>query len=346
MPIIKIDGSIGEGGGQILRTSISLSMATNTAVQIYNIRSKRPNPGIQPQHYMALKAAAAISGAEITGLKLSSESIFFEPQKVSNKISSIDIGTAGSIPLVLQALIPSLVTSSLRYPIELIGGTDVKWSPTIDYIRYIFSPFLKIIGIKLYMEIRRRGYYPRGGGRVVFEVENVSFPKALKFNKISKEVVVRSVCSNLPKNVAERQASAVLSVLQKSDLNLNTRTFVADETALSPGTSVLVYSTGEFGPFIGSDSIGEKGKPAEKVGEEAALSFLNEFSSSPDVDTHLSDMVIPYLFLSPYASKVKISRITRHLETNLFVSSLFIRREYFLTKQKDGSVVLDILSNT
>jgi len=346
MPIIEVDGSTGEGGGQILRTSISLSIATNTPVHIFNIRSKRPNPGIQPQHYMAIKAAATISDAELIGLKLSSESIFFKPKKVSDKISRIDIGTAGSIPLVLQTLVPCLVTSRLQCPIELIGGTDVKWSPTIDYIKYVFSPFLKAVGIKLYLEIKRRGYYPRGGGQVVFEVENVSFPKILKFNKINKEIMVRSICSNLPKDVAERQASKVLSILQRSELYLSTKTYVSNGVALSPGTSVLIYSVGESGPYIGSDSIGEKGKPAEKVGEEAALSFLNEFSSFPNVDAHLGDMIIPYLFLSPYPLKVKISRITRHLETNLFISSLFIKRKYSLTKQTDGSILLDIASNS
>jgi len=346
MPIIEVDGSTGEGGGQILRTSISLSIATNTPVHIFNIRSKRPNPGIQPQHYMAIKAAASLSDAELVNVKLSSESIFFKPKKVSDKVSRIDIGTAGSIPLVLQTLVPCLVTSKLQCPIELIGGTDVKWSPTIDYIKYVFSPLLKDIGIKLYLEIKKRGYYPKGGGKVIFAVENMSFPKILKFNKISKEVVVRSICSNLPKNVAERQASTALNILQKSEFYLITNTFISNEAALSPGTSILIYSINESGPYIGSDLIGEKGKPAEKVGEEAALSFLNEFSSFPDLDSHLSDMIIPFLFLSPYPSKIKISKITRHLETNLFVSSLFIKRGYSFTKQIDGNIVLDISSNS
>lgn len=346
MQIIEVDGSVGEGGGQILRTSISLSIATNTPVHIFNIRSKRPNPGIQPQHYMAIKAAASISDAELIDVKLSSESIFFKPKKVTDKVSLIDIGTAGSIPLVLQTLIPCLITSKLQGPIELIGGTDVKWSPTIDYIKYVFSSLLEAIGIKLYLEIKKRGYYPKGGGKVVFTVEDVSFPKSLKFNKISKGFTVRSICSNLPKNIAERQASAALSILQKSEFYLTTDTYISNEVALSPGTSILIYSNSESGPYIGSDLIGEKGKPAEKVGEEVARAFLNEFASFPDLDPHLSDMIIPYLFLSPYPSKIKISKITRHLETNLFVSSLFIKRKYSLIKQIDGSIVLDIPSNS
>lgn len=343
MPLVEIDGSVGEGGGQIIRTSIALSIATCTPILIYNIRKKRPNPGLQPQHYTGIKVASIISNAKVEGLRIGSDLIRFEPKTISPNISKVDIGTAGSIPLVLQTLIPALVTTKLSFPLEVIGGTDVKWSPTIDYIRKVFAPCLDVLGIELNVEVKRRGYYPKGGGVVVFQVKNKFFPREFKFEKSNKEVKILSVCSNLPKSVAERQASTILNILERSRINMPKTIEILTESSLSPGTSVLVYTIGPKGVFIGADSVGEKGKSAERVGLEAATAFLNELSLMPDVDTHLSDMVVPYLFLSPFPSKIRISKVTSHLETNLYVSSLFIKRSYKLKEEFDGSIVMDIL---
>lgn len=341
--MLEVDGSVGEGGGQVLRTSIALSIATKTPVRIYNIRKKRPNPGLQPQHYMAIKAASYLSSAEVTGLEIGSQEVCFKPGHVSKDIPVLDVGTAGSIPLVLQTLIPSLAVADLSFPLEVIGGTDVKWSPTIDYMKYVFSPFLSSIGINLHIDVKRRGYYPKGGGRIVFQVENVSFPRELKLKKFHEEVIIRSVCSNLPETVAARQADAALRLFEQTKTGFNVRIISTKETAISPGTSIIVYSAQMFRSCIGSDSIGERGKPAEKVGEEAAKRFIEEVRPSPDVDSHLGDMVVPYLFLSPHHSKVKISKTTPHLETNLFISSLFIKRKYYLIRSDHGGVILEVL---
>ncbi|MGQ9782245.1 MAG: RNA 3'-terminal phosphate cyclase [Nitrososphaeria archaeon] len=340
--MLEIDGSAGEGGGQVLRTSIALSIATNTPVRIYNIRKKRPNPGLQPQHYMAIKAASYISKAEVTGLEISSQEVYFKPNQFSKDISTLDVGTAGSIPLILQTLIPSLAVAHLSFPLEVIGGTDVKWSPTIDYMRYVFAPFLASIGIKLDIEVKRRGYYPKGGGKIVFQVENVSFPAELRLEKGNRQVFIRSICSNLPEMVATRQANAALRIIEKAKAELDVRVISSKEAAISSGTSIVIYTAEAFRSCVGSDSIGEKGKPAEKVGEEAAKHFMSELSSSPDVDSHLGDMIVPYLFLSPYHSRVKISRATSHLKTNLLISSLFIKRAYSIIQLDDGSAILEI----
>ena len=158
--------------------------------------------------------------------------------------------------------------------------------------------------------------------------------------------MIRSVCSNLPESVADRQAKIALRTLEKAKIRLDTKVISSKETAISPGTSILIYTIHKFGSYIGSDSIGERGKPAEKVGEEAALSFLNEYSILPEVDSHLGDMIVPYLFLSPFYSKVKVSKITSHLKTNLFVSSLFVKRKYsFIPLTGDGAI-LEIFSNS
>ncbi|MEM3403597.1 MAG: RNA 3'-terminal phosphate cyclase [Nitrososphaeria archaeon] len=342
MSPVEVDGSIGEGGGQIIRTSIALSITTNTPVLIYNIRKKRPNPGLQPQHYTGVKIASLISNADVEGLKIGSEFIRFHPKKISPNISKVDVGTAGSIPLILQTLIPAFAATKLSFPLEVIGGTDVKWSPTIDYMKNVFAPCLEALGIELNIEVKRRGYYPKGGGIVIFQVKNKSFPREFKFEKSNREVKILSICSNLPKSVAERQASTALKILEKSGLNMFKVVEILTEKSLSPGTSILVYTIGQKGAFIGADSVGEKGKPAERVGQEVTTTFLNETGLMPDLDSHLSDMIVPYLFLSPFPSKVRIPKVTSHLETNLYVSSLFIKRNYTLKKEVDGSIIMDI----
>ncbi|MEM4696403.1 MAG: RNA 3'-terminal phosphate cyclase, partial [Desulfurococcaceae archaeon] len=162
MSTVVIDGSFGEGGGQILRYALSFSALTLKPVRIFNIRAKRDNPGLRPQHLTAVKALAEITKARVIGDRVGSMELYFEPKTRIGGSYRFDIGTAGSVSLVIQAILPTLLFANRSSRVELTGGTDVAWSPPIDYMRFVFLHNLKLMGIEASIELYRRGHYPRG----------------------------------------------------------------------------------------------------------------------------------------------------------------------------------------
>ena len=169
--MLEIDGSYGEGGGQILRNAVALSVLTNKPIKILNIRANRPNPGIKAQHYVALKSIVEITNAEAKGLKIGSSQISFKPNKINGGIYKFDIGTAGSITLVFQACILALTKCTENITIRLTGGTDVRWSPTWDYFQNVYLPLIKKMGITVQSKLILRGYYPKGGGEALITMK-------------------------------------------------------------------------------------------------------------------------------------------------------------------------------
>ncbi len=335
--MLRIDGSYGEGGGQILRTSLALSSILKVPIEIYNIRAKRENPGLRPQHISAIKAIAELYNAKVENLKEGSGIIRFYPRELKEEKISLNVGTAGSITLILQTIIPAACFSNKAVEFEIIGGTDVKWSPTSNYFSLVTLEAFRALGVNAYIKIEKRGYYPRGGGIVkcIIKPSNVKSIEWLKFKEINPCIV--SVCSNLPLSVAERQLNSAKKKLEREGLRVEREEF-KEESAIDKGTSILVYSTGE-GVFIGGDAIGEKGKPAELVGEEAAQSFLKAYKAKAPLDEHVADMIVPLLFLAEGSSKFLTSEATEHLKTNLYIASLFTKREYRIDLDENRSLV-------
>lgn len=335
--MIIIDGSYGEGGGQILRSAVALSIITNKPVEIRNIRAKRDNPGLRPQHVAAIKILAELSDAEIHNLAVGSSTIRFMPKSIKKQKIKFDIGTAGSISLALQALIPSISLTNNYAEIELIGGTDVKWSPTIDYIKYVLRDAYKAIGIEFDLEIVKRGYYPKGGGlvRCIIKPAKLSSLNLITVPRIEPKII--SVCSMLPKHVAERQVAAAISRLERERVRCNTSS-ISIARAISPGSSILVYTTSDYGPFIGGDAIGEKGKPAEKVGLEAADRFLKPYLRGASVDAHLADMLVLPLSLAKQ-SRFVVDEVSRHLETNLYIVKSMISCNYSIEEYNSNYMI-------
>jgi RNA 3'-terminal phosphate cyclase (ATP) len=317
--LIKIDGSQGEGGGQILRTAISLSAITGGPVEVTGIRAGRPNPGLRPQHASAVKAVADLFHADVENLQVGSEWVRFSPKKFEGGEAKVDVGTAGSISLLLMTVIPAVALSNNSLQIEVIGGTDVRASPTTDYLRHVVAPAYRSIGIKFDIEVLKRGYYPKGGGVVRASIEACKSPGTMELlNARATEPKIASVCGQLPKHVAERQISSALLALEKKGVRCNNYS-ASFESSLSPGTSILVYSASDFGPFVGGDSIGELGKRAEVVGAEAAERYLR--GSAAPVDPFLADMLVLPLALAKGRSRYRSAEVTEHLRTNLQVAS-------------------------
>jgi RNA 3'-terminal phosphate cyclase (ATP) len=335
-----IDGSEGEGGGQILRTAVSLSAITGTPVEVVNIRAKRPNPGLRPQHMVGIKVISDLFNANAENLQVGADWVRFSPSdRFEGGSVKVDVGTAGSIPMILMAVVPAVSLSNNGLEIEITGGTDVRASPTIDYVRHVVADAYRSIGIKFSCDVIRRGYYPKGGGVVRTVIEPCKEPGTMELLS-TREVASRitSVCGQLPRHVAERQISSALIALEKKGIRCSNYS-ASIETSASPGSSILVYSASDFGPYIGGDSIGELGKRAEAVGTEAADRFLESALAHVPVDPFLADMLVLPLALAKGRSRCRIARVTEHLRTNLQVASQMVGCRYSIEQQDKTYIV-------
>ncbi len=338
MELIEIDGSLGEGGGQILRTAVSLACILGKNVRIYNIRAGRREPGLRPQHLNAISASAEISNAVLKGGKIGSTEIELIPGAISKKVSKrIDTGTAGSISLIAQTLIPIAMLREIDLEAEIIGGTEVSASPTVDYIDRVAIPAYREMGGNLSIQLKQRGYYPRGGGRVLLKVMgSKSSVRPLFFpeTRVEAQVSVISVSRNLPEHISSRQLSSAEEILHASGITNIRGELDFKGEALSPGTSVLVCSQSESS-YIGSDVLGERGKRSEQVGSDAAQAYLSELRTRPNVDAHLADMIVTFLSCIPGKSHFSTSRVTQHLRTNLDVSRKLTGCEHEIREDKE-----------
>jgi RNA 3'-terminal phosphate cyclase (ATP) len=344
--LVKIDGSQGEGGGQILRTAISLSAITGKPIEVSNIRANRTNPGLRPQHLAGIRIIADLFNAKSENLKVGAEWIRFSPSdKFEGGSIKFDIGTAGSIPLILMTVVPAVSLSNNSLQIEVTGGTDVKASPTIDYIKHIVAKSYLSVGPKFSVDVLKRGYYPKGGGVVQCTIKPCKTPGTIELLATEYlEPKIISVCSQLPIHVAKRQISSALIALEKKDIRCSNYT-ASIETSISPGSSILVYSASDFGLYVGGDSIGELGKRAEAVGTEAAMRFLDSTLAQATVDPFLADMLVLPLALSKGRSRYRVARVTQHLLTNLHVVSQIIGCKYSIEQQQQqrgGSYIVMI----
>lgn len=321
--MIEIDGSYGEGGGQIVRTSVALSAVTGKSVLIKKIRQGRPKPGLAAQHAQAIRALGQICNAEIKGAEPGSSEVLFCPQEICGGNRRVEIGTAGSVTLLMQCLLPALLHAEKRTSLHVQGGTDVQWSPSVDYFRNVFLPALSFFGGRAGLQLLRRGYYPRGQGEVLLEVE----PSHLKpahisyepFNPAQNRIMGISHCSNLPQHVAERQAASAIERLQKAGYEAE----IAQETGrlASTGSGITLWTAGK-----GASSLGERGLPAEKVGRRAAEEMVRELESPAAVDAHLADQLIPYLALA--GGSFTVSEISLHTKTNIWTAGHFLEAKF------------------
>ncbi len=323
--VIEIDGSMGEGGGQILRTSVALSAVTLRPIRIYNIRAKRKNPGLRRQHFTAVKALAEMTDATVKGLEVGSTELEFYPRRLKGGNFRFDIGTAGSVSLVLQAITPAALFAPEPVKVWLRGGTDVPMSPPIDYLRFVFYPLLERFGVEWDLVLKKRGHYPKGGGVVEFSIPNP--PRRLNpWGEVERGEVIKvrglSHCVKLPKHVAERQAKAAEELLRNSgieNVDIDLEWYPRErDPHLGPGSGIVLWAITEKS-ILGGDSLGARGKPAERVGEEAAVKLLEDLSTGMALDRHMSDMIIPYLALSCGEAEVGGARLTMHAWTHVKV---------------------------
>ncbi|MFW9843799.1 MAG: RNA 3'-terminal phosphate cyclase [Candidatus Thorarchaeota archaeon] len=322
--LIEIDGSYGEGGGQILRTSVSLAALTMKPVRITKIRAGRPKPGLKRQHLSGIKLTGELVDASIEGLEVGSTDISFIPNQRRGGLFSVDIGTAGSIGLILQAVLPPAVLAPDPITLQIRGGTDVKWSPPIDYLQNVFAPMLHGLGTVIEMDQKKRGHYPKGGGEVLCKITPVSRLTSLNLVDFEELSSVEGIshCVRLPAHVAERQALSAEQVIRDNynvDITIETESYSKNEDShLGPGSGIVLWAEDKKGTRLGADRLGERGVRAENVGMKAAEQLVVEISRGMAIDSHLADMIVPYLAIAEGESRIGISEITSHLTTNLW----------------------------
>ena len=335
MPLIEIDGS--EGGGQIVRTALALSTLLNKPFKVTNIRKARPTPGLKNQHLYCIKALQQLCNAKVDGAELGSETLLYVPNKISASKIKVDIKTAGSITLLLQSLLLPSMLSEKKNKIEVIGGTDVKWSPQIDYLKEITIPQIKNYAEKIELETEKRGYYPKGNGKITlkikpkYDIENISKAKKINLTEQGELIQIKGISHasiDLQKaEVAERQARSAKVGLSHLKVPISITTNYSETASTGSGiTLIAVFSrdTGFLEPIrLGSDQLGEKGMPAEEVGKQASINLLKEIESKAAVDKHAADNLIPLLALIP-GSQIKTSEITDHTLKNIYVVEKFL----------------------
>jgi len=321
--MIEVDGSKKSGSGTILRLSVALAAVANQPLHIFNIRQSRPQPGLKHQHLEAVLTAAKLCNAKVQGVVLGSKELWFTPHRIIGGDFEAEIETAGSIPMLLLAVLPVCLfaDSSVRLHVAK-GGTDTTHAPTINYLRKVFLPVLKKMGLAAEITVQKYGYYPKGMGEVTMTVEPnrelnpimlESFGKLKRLNGIS-------VCTFLAdRQVAERQAKTAKDYLSLKGYRSDIQVVNDTSNPFQKGSSIVLWAETDTDVIIGADAIGQLRKTAEAVGMEAAERFLSELSVQPTVDVFLADMLIPYMALARGKSSFLVRTVTEHIEANIWL---------------------------
>ncbi|MGQ9787750.1 MAG: RNA 3'-terminal phosphate cyclase [Candidatus Hadarchaeaceae archaeon] len=321
--MIEIDGSMGEGGGAVLRTALALGAVIRQPIRIFNIRARRDKPGLQAQHLCGVETLVKIARGEARGAALNSTELTFIPGEIKGGRYRVEIGTAGSTTLVLQIIMPAAAFADGPVDIEIRGGTDNPMAPPIDYFKNVTVPMLRRMGYRCEIDCLRRGHYPRGGGIVRARIEPVEQLRAISLVSQGRVLRVAGIAHavRLPSRVANRIAHAASLELMKSvraPVEIHCESYqIGQDPHLAPGAGLTLWAETDSGAVVGTSSLGEPGKPSEKVGREAALDLIEQLRTGMACDRYLSDQLIPYLALAEGNSEITCTSLTSHSLTNL-----------------------------
>ena len=325
--MIDIDGSFGEGGGQILRTGLALALITGKAFRLRNIRARRSKPGLQPQHLASVRAAATIGQAQVRGAALGSRELVFEPGEVSPGKYHFAIGTAGATGLVLHTVyLPLAWKSTGPSDVILTGGTHVMTSPCFHFLDVTWRAYVELLGVRIRLRLRRSGFYPRGGGVVEAHIQPCPKLRGLELEDCGavSRARVMSAVAGLPETIAQRQARRAEVRLQAYRLHVEHQ---LETWAGGPGTVLAVELDTQPAPTL-FFSLGARGKPAERVADEAVDQVIAYLGEGPTaVDRHSADQLILPLTLAEGTSHFAVAEITQHLLTNVAVIRQFVERD-------------------
>lgn len=331
--MLEIDCSRGEGGGQSVRTSVAMSTVTGKEVHLTRIRENRPTNGLSKQHCTAVQAVASMTGSEVFGNSLGSRELTVKP-KIDRKYEmTMDIGTAGSISLVLQAMQLAASTFDRKVTVDISGGTNVMWAPPIDSYQQVLYPLMSKMGIKASAEIVERGFYPEGGGRVKASFEPIHGIKPLNLTDLGKLKKVSGICyiQHLPKWITDQMLEGCHSVLDDyCDVN-----FVLQRTSGdSRGAGLSLVAEYENG-LLGSNVLTTRGHPAKQAGIDAASDLIQVMESGSTLDVHTADQLLPYMAMADGVSAFSVSRISRHLLSQMDTLETFLDVRFGVERKED-----------
>ncbi|AFY76977.1 MAG: RNA 3'-phosphate cyclase [Hydrococcus sp. C42_A2020_068] len=327
--MITIDGSYGEGGGQVLRTSLSLAAITGQPLRLEKIRAGRPKPGLAAQHLTSVRAAAAVCQAQIRGDALGSTTLEFIPNRAAQAgrytfdvTEAREGGSAGAVTLILQTILLPLALSKGDSVVILKGGTHVPWSPPVTYIEQVYLPIVKQLGVQAEVDLRAWGWYPTGGGEVELRVKGSGTLRGIQLLERGNLQQVRglAVVTELPSHIPQRMASRAESLLHQEHLKAQVKPL--RERGRTPGAGIFLTAEYEFSR-AGFNALGRQGLPAERVAEIAVQELLEFHAKGAPVDKHLGDQLLLPTALAGDASQYRVTEITEHLTTNAWVISQF-----------------------
>ena len=334
--MIEIDGSQKSGSGTILRLSVALATIIKQPLHIYNIRQNRPQPGLKHQHLEAVLTAAKLSNAEVLGAALGSRELWFMPQQIKGGDIEAEIETAGSIPMLLLAVMPLCLLADNPVRLHVAkGGTDTTHAPTINYMRSVLLPTLSRMEVDADITVQKYGYYPKGMGEATLTAKPNRTLKPIMLENFGKLRSVRgvSVCTFLAdRQVAERQAKAAQSCLSQNGYSAEIQVINDESNAVQKGSSIVLWAETDTGLIMGADAIGQLRKTAEAVGKEAAEKLVTELSVQPTVDVFLADMLIPYLTLAHGKSALLTRAISEHIESNIWLIEKMVNAKFTIQK--------------
>jgi RNA 3'-terminal phosphate cyclase (ATP) len=334
--MIAIDGA--DGGGQLLRTALSLAIVTDTSFRIEDVRGNRPTPGLKPQHLAAVRLAADLCDAEVTGAEPGADSLTFRPGDARCTSLRADVGTAGSVTLLFDTVLPVAATGDGPVRLTATGGTDVKWAPTVEYYRKVKLPLLATVGVEADVDLAATGFYPAGGGEATLRA-TPSSPVAfdLETRGALERVGIYSKASEslADRDVADRQADHARDRLDEEGYPAAVRRVEYVPTR-SPGSSLLLRGVYER-TLTGTAALGERGRTSEAVADDAVQRFIAHHDGGAPVDAHTADQLMVFLALA--GGRVRIPAATAHVRTNLDVIAAF-GSDIRLDRQPDGTLVL------
>ena len=334
---IEIDGSEGEGGGQILRTSLALAVITGTPVLFRNIRAKRAKPGLRRQHLAAVRAAAEISGAQLRGDAVGSMELRFAPKEIRPGQHAVAIGTAGSTTLVLQTILWPLLLADTPSQVVIDGGTHNPMAPTFEFLARTFLPQVRRMGVDADLELDRHGFFPAGGGRLRATLRpSTLVPCSWESRGEARGVDAHALVSNLPVNIARREVGTAVGALgwQRSA----TKTERVDSPG--PGNALLLAATFDSGCTVVS-GIGSKGKRAEDVAQDAAEEMQRFLDTQAPIDEHLADQLLIPMALAGGGRFVTGSP-SLHTRTNADVIARFLPIQTSFQEDGDGRWAVEV----
>ncbi|XP_038069258.1 RNA 3'-terminal phosphate cyclase-like [Patiria miniata] len=333
---IIIDGSVMEGGGQILRIASALSCLTCQPITVQKVRAGRSKPGLRPQHLSGLQLVRDLCSGELIGGSVGSTEITFIPSKIKAGRYVADTKTAGSVVLLMQVSMPCMLFAAGLTQVTLKGGTNAEMAPQIDYTTLVFQPMIERFGVQFECDVKRRGYYPKGGGEIQVRTTPIQCLQPVDITDVGQVTKIEGrafVAGVLPVKIAKSMADTASSIISSRFPSIPVHVKAVQEaSAVGNGCGIIVVADTSTGCKLAGSTLGKKGVPAEQVGKEAAEMLLRNLDHGGCVDEYLQDQLIIFMALASGTSRVLSGPLTLHTKTAIHVTEKLTKAKFNVQK--------------